>query len=213
MSAGADAWRAWAQRLRAIAQTGLAYSRDGYDLERFTEVQRIAEAMLADLLEVPPARLRDVYLPERGYPTPKVDVRAGVFRQAAGGVEVLLVRESTDGRWSLPGGWADEEDSPRQSIEREVTEESGYRVRAVKLAALRDRNLHPYRPPRLERIYKLLFVCELTGGAPARSLETTAARFFPIDALPELSEGRTLAEDVAILARHWREPELPTSFD
>lgn len=214
MSGGADIWRAWAQRLRAIAQTGLAYSRDGYDLERFAEVQRIAEAMLAELLDVPPARLRDVYLPERGYPTPKVDVRAGVFRETgSGAVEVLLVQEQTDGRWSLPGGWADEEDSPRQSIEREVAEESGFQVRAVKLAALRDRNLHPYQPPRLERIYKLLFVCELTGGAPGTSLETTAARFFPIDALPELSVGRTLAEDVAILARHWRTPELPTSFD
>lgn len=208
-----DRWRARVQRLRAIAQTGLAYSRDGYDLDRFEELQRIAEAMLADLLEVPPARLRDVYLPERGYPTPKVDVRAGVFRATIHGVEALLVQETSDERWSLPGGWADEEDSPRQSIEREVAEESGYRVRAVKLAALRDRNLHPYRPPRLERIYKLLFVCELTGGAPAGSLETADARFFPIDALPALSVGRTLAEDVAILARHWRDPALPTSFD
>ena len=204
-----DGWLGWAKRLRAIAQTGLAYSRDGYDLERFQEVGRIAERMLAAITDSSPARLRDIYLPERGYPTPKVDVRAGVFRVG----EVLLVRETSDGRWSLPGGWADEHESPRESIEREVQEESGYRVRAVKLAAIKDRSLHPYHPPRLERIYKLFFVCELEGGAPAASLETDAARFFPLTALPELSPGRTLVADVEALAEHDRERSLPVTFD
>ena len=176
MSAGADTWRAWAQRLRAIAQTGLAYSRDGYDLERFTEVQQIAEAMLAALLDVPPARLRDVYLPERGYPTPKVDVRAGVFREAgAGAVEVLLVQEASDGRWSLPGGWADEEDSPRQSIEREVAEESGFRVRAVPnvglinllmAAAIREISLAP-TPDQLCRGGRRVWSVSLGSHSPA----------------------------------------------
>ena len=204
-----DAWLEWARRLRAIAQTGLAYSQDGYDVERFEEVSRIAERMLAILTDHPPWRIRDIYLPERGYPTPKVDVRAGVFR----GGEVLLVREASDGRWSLPGGWADEHESPRQSIEREVQEESGYHVRAVKLAAIKDRSLHPYQPPRLERIYKLFFVCDLEGGAPAASLETTAARFFPLTALPELSPGRTLVADIEALAEHDRERSLPATFD
>ena len=202
-------WLVWAQRLRAIAQTGLAYSRDDYDLDRFQEIGAIAERMLADITDVAPARVRNLYLPERGYPTPKVDVRAGVFR----GGEVLLVQEATDGCWSLPGGWADERESPRQSIEREVQEESGYAVRAVKLAAVKDRSLHPYTPPRLEHIYKLFFVCELEGGAPGVSLETTGARFFPLDELPELSPGRTLAGDIELLAEHDRERLLPVSFD
>lgn len=202
-------WLAWAQRLRAIAQTGLAYSRDGYDLERFEEVGAIAQRMLAEIVDQPLARVQNMYLPERGYPTPKVDVRAGVFT----GGEVLLVREAADGRWSLPGGWADEHDSPRESVEREVREESGYEVRAVKLAAVKDRHLHPYEPPRLERIYKLLFVCELTGGAAAASLETTAARFFPLHQLPELSRGRTLPADIEALASHERDRSLPVAFD
>lgn len=202
-------WLGWAKRVRAIAQTGLAYATDGYDLERYHELTGIAEAMLAALVDAPPARLREIYLPERGYPTPKVDVRAGVFRDDA----VLLVRETSDGRWSLPGGWADEHESPRQSIEREVAEESGYRVRAVKLTALKDRSLHPYHPPRLERIYKLFFLCELTGGAPAASLETSEARFFPLDALPALSPGRTLVDDVEALLAHHRDPGRPVAFD
>lgn len=208
-------WLAWARRLRAIAQTGLAYSRDDYDLERFDEVRGIAENMLASVTGTSPARMRELFLPERGYPTPKVDVRAGVFRpgDAPGEVRVLLVREASDGRWSLPGGWADEHESPRQSVEREVQEESGYRVRAVKLTAVKDRHLHPYEPPRLERIYKLFFLCELVGGAADTSLETTAARFFALDGLPELSPGRTLTTDIEALADHHRNRTLPAWFD
>jgi ADP-ribose pyrophosphatase YjhB (NUDIX family) len=202
-------WLAWAQRLRAIAQTGLAYSQDGYDLERFDEVSGIARDMLAAITGAAPARLAEIYLPERGYPTPKVDVRAGVFRDG----QVLLVREAGDGRWSLPGGWADEHESPRQSIEREVQEESGYRVRAVKLAAVKDRSLHPYQPPRLERIYKLFFICELEGGTPSVSLETTGAGFFALNGLPDLSPGRTLDADIQALAAHDRQRSLPTTFD
>lgn len=211
MSAGGEGadWLAWARRLRAVAQTGLAYSRDGYDLERFAEIRDIAEGMLGALTGTPPQRIRDIYLPERGYPTPKVDVRAGVFRDGA----VLLVREASDGRWSLPGGWADEHESPRQSVEREVLEESGFRVRAVKLVAIKDRSLHPYRPPHLDRIYKVFFLCELLGGAPAQSLETTAAGFFPLAALPELSSGRTLREDIEALATHHHTRHLPPWFD
>lgn len=204
-----ETWLAWSQRLRAIAQTGLAYSRDGYDLDRFRELGRIAEAMLARISDVPPAAISRLYLPERGYPTPKVEVRAGVFRDDT----VLLVREEADGRWSLPGGWADEHGSPRENVEREVLEESGYRVRAVKLVAVKDRALHDYIPQRLERIYKLHFLCELVGGTPATSLETTAIGFFPLDRLPELSVGRVLADDIRVLDAHRQRPELPTYFD
>ncbi|MDZ7670589.1 MAG: NUDIX hydrolase [Gammaproteobacteria bacterium] len=183
-----EPWLERARRLRAIAQTGLSYSRDDYDLERFTEIDAIARQMLAEITDTPPAQIRDLYLPERGYPTPKVDVRAGVFREG----RVLLVQEAADGRWSLPGGWADEQESPRASVEREVLEESGFRVRAVKLVALKDRNLHPYRPRRLEHIYKLFFLCELHGGSAAASLETTDAGFFALDDLPERLPGGRL---------------------
>jgi hypothetical protein len=95
-----EVWLATALRLRAIAQTGRAYSRDPFDRGRFVELAAIAEGLLARLVDTTPERIRDVFLPERGYPTPKVDVRAGVFR----GDTILLVRERTDGRWALPGG-------------------------------------------------------------------------------------------------------------
>ncbi len=197
------------RRIRAIAQTGTAYSKDAFDLERFAELNTISEILIAALIGVEPERVTHQFALERGYPTPKVDVRAGVFRDN----EVLLVKESTDGNWSLPGGWADEQESPSESIVREVREESGYEVRVVKLAALKDRSLHPYTPRRLEHIYKLFFLCELVGGAAATSAETTAARFFPADRLPSLSEGRTLAVDIDMLRAHALSPGLPTQFD
>ncbi len=202
-------WLGWIQRLRAIGQTGIAYSLDPYDQERYQEISSLTEFMLSALLDVPPERVHDLYLGERGYPTPKVDVRAGVFRDD----RILLVREASDGRWSLPGGWADEQQSPRQCVEREVQEEAGYQVRATRLVAVKDRNLHPYEPRRLEHVYKLVFLCELLGGTPAVGLETTAVDFFPLDALPELSSGRTLAEDIRLLARHHRQPDRLPEFD
>jgi len=203
-------WLDWARRLRAIAQTGQAYTRDTYDRQRFDELARIATGMLATLTGAPVQTIAGMYLPERGYPTPKVDVRAGVFRNDG---RVLLVREESDGRWALPGGWADEQETPSSACEREVFEESGCTVRAVKLAAVKDRSQHPYAPPRLEHVYKMLFVCELIDIAPHVVGETTAAAFFPPTALPELSIGRTLAVDIELLAQHRREPALPCYFD
>ncbi len=202
-------WLAWAKRLRAIAQTGREYSRDGYDLERYDELRDISEAMLARLMDEEPGRIAELFLPEKGYPTPKVDLRAGVFESD----RVLLVRETSDGRWSLPGGWADEHDSPKQGIEREVLEESGYVVDAVKLVAIKDRHLHPYTPQRLERIYKLFFLCEVRGGAPQVSIETSEVGWFAVDDLPELSIGRTLGADVEHLFSHQKQRSLPVTFD
>ena len=204
-----ELWRESLKRIRAIAQTGLTYSRDPYDLERYQELESMALSLLAKLLDASPEVVRSVYLPEKGYPAPKVDVRAGVFREG----RVLLVRETADGRWTLPGGWGDEHESPRASIEREVLEESGYEVRVERLIAVKDRHLHPYTPKRLERIYKLFFLCELTGGEPTTSLETDGVDFFAADDLPPLSLGRTLPEDVALLCDYRETPDRPCYVD
>ena len=202
-------WLADVKRLRAIAQTGLTYSKDPYDLERYEELQGLAERLLGALVDAPPQRIRDLYLPERGYPTPKVDVRAGVFRDD----KVLLVQERSDGRWSLPGGWADEHEPPSACMVREVFEESGYHVQVLRLAAVKDRHLHPYHPATPHRIYKMFFVCELLGGSATTSVETAAAEFFPLDSLPELSTGRTLAADIELLHGHVQDPQAPVYID
>jgi ADP-ribose pyrophosphatase YjhB (NUDIX family) len=198
----------WARKVQAIAQTGLAFTRDPFDRERYTQLIELVADLLSRELEIPLGAARELWAGEHGYATPKVDVRGGVFRDD----RVLLVRERADGRWTLPGGWVDVNDAPSEAVAREILEESGYRARAVKLAALIDKNRHPH-PPGVHHIYKLFFVCELEGGEAATSSETDAVEFFPVRALPSLSQGRVLASQIERLYEHRLDPSLPTDFD
>ena len=198
----------WARAAQAIAQNGLAFTRDPFDRERYTQLAELVATLLSAELKIPVVEARAFWEGERGYATPKVDVRGGVFAED----RVLLVRERADGRWTLPGGWVDVNDAPSEAVAREIYEESGYRARAVKLAALLDKNRHPH-PPGVHHIYKLFFVCELTGGNPAASNETDAVDFFPVSSLPELSSGRVLAPQIERLYEHRLDPGLPTDFD
>ncbi|HEX9018692.1 MAG TPA: NUDIX hydrolase [Anaerolineaceae bacterium] len=202
-------WLEWGQRLQAIAQDGIAYSQNPFDIERFEQVRRIAAELLAAQTGAEIELLVELFAAEKGYATPKVDVRGAAFR----GEEILLVRELLDGgRWTLPGGWADPGDAPGEAAAREMREESGYEARPVKLAAVYDRERHGH-PRFYFSIYKLFFICEITGGAPAQSLETGGAEFFAEDALPELSIGRVTEPEIHMLFRHYRDPRLPTEFD
>jgi ADP-ribose pyrophosphatase YjhB (NUDIX family) len=198
----------WARKVQAIAQNGLTFSKDPFDQERYRQLTQLAAAVLHTELGIPESSAVEFWKGEYGYATPKVEVRGAVFE----GERVLLVRERSDGRWTLPGGWVDVNDSPAQAVEREILEESGYRARAVKLAALLDKNRHPH-PPGINHIYKLLFLCERLGGTATPSAETDAVDFFALGALPELSRGRILESQIARLYQHQLQRELPTDFD
>ena len=198
----------WARKVQAIAQTGLAFTHDPFDRERYTQLTELVASILSSELDIPLAQAKGFWEGEEGYATPKVDVRGGIFE----GDCVLLVRERSDGKWTLPGGWVDVNDSPSGAVAREILEESGYHARAVKLAALVDKRRHPH-PPGIHHIYKLFFLCERTGGEAAPSVETDAVQFFPVQALPELSTGRVLASQIERLYQHRLHPELPTDFD
>lgn len=249
-------WLDRAKRLQALAQSGLAFTQDRFDRERYEAIRAIAAEMIAAGISAvagaagtagavgaagtrgtggaaEAARtLEAVFIAQEGYATPKVDVRAAVFREN----RILLVRERSDGCWTLPGGWADVGDSPAAAVEREVLEEAGYTVRAVKLAAVFDRNRHRHTP-HLFHIWKLFFLCEIAEEgragermraaqhiqasqriqaaehAPASWSETDAAEFFPKDALPPLSLGRVTALQIAHMFEHDRDRKRPTSFD
>ncbi len=198
----------WARKVQAIARNGLAFSHDPYDKERYTQLTELAAALLSTELGIPVAQAKGFWEGEAGYVTPKVDVRGGIFEAD----HVLLVRERSDGKWTLPGGWVDVNESPSGAVVREIFEESGYQAKALKLAMLIDKLRHPH-PPGLHHIYKLFFLCEKTGGAPTVSTETDAVQFFPVQALPELSTGRVLASQIERLYQHHLNPELPTYFD
>jgi len=203
-------WLDRARRLAAQAQNGLLYAANDFDVQRWTEVRRIAAELLADGAGADPDEVEALLVREQGYATPKVDVRA-LLRDDQG--RVLLVRELADGRWSLPGGWAEPGDRPGQAAEREVREEAGYVARATRLLACWDRSLMRAAPPHPFRIYKLCFACEILGEARRDETETDAADWFPPADLPPLSPGRTSADQVARLLAVAADPAAPALFD
>ena len=201
-----------ARRLHALARTGLHFTRDEYDRERYVEIEQIAAELLAGAAPADREALLAIWRGERGYVTPKIEVRGAVLREG----RVLMVRETADGLWTLPGGWADVNESPSQAIEKEIEQESGFRARAVKLAALWDRARHGHGPT-LHHGWKAFFLCEIEGGEPRGSYETDAVDFFDPAALPEMSLARSTPRQVARMLDHWRDWQggrvLPTEFD
>jgi ADP-ribose pyrophosphatase YjhB (NUDIX family) len=205
-------WLTWARELQAIAQTGLTFSTSPYDRERYQAVRSLAAQILAEHSDVKLDRIEALFAEQAGYATPKVDVRGAVFRNDGA---LLLVRETADaGRWTLPGGWADVNETPVQCAVREVREESGFEVEVLKLAAVYDRDRHGHEPPHAFHVYKLLFVCKVIGGAARPGLETSEVRFFTIDELPsDLSRARVRRHQLDRMFEHWGSPGLPTEFD
>jgi ADP-ribose pyrophosphatase YjhB (NUDIX family) len=205
-------WLNWARELQAIAQTGLAYSRDPYDHERYRAIRSLAARIMAEHSETEFGRIQELFSEQAGYATPKVDVRGAVFSSDG---RILLVREAADcDRWTLPGGWADVNESPSESVIREVWEESGFRVDVRKLAAVYDRERHGHLPPHAFHVYKLFFACDIVTGTARPGLETSAVAFFAADDLPpDLSVGRVQRCQIERMFEHWLTPALPTDFD
>jgi ADP-ribose pyrophosphatase YjhB (NUDIX family) len=203
-------WLDWVRRLQAIAQNGLAYAEDPYDIERYEQVRRITAEIAASRSEATTDYIEGLFSQESGYATPKLDIRAVVLDEKGA---VLLVKEKEDGLWTLPGGWVDVGESPSEAAERELKEESGYQVRAVRLLALWNRDKHPH-PLLPFHVYKLFFECELLGGEPLRvSTEPEGDGFFPKDALPELSLGRITPRQIERLLEQATNHDGPAKFD
>lgn len=207
----ADAVRRVAIRLSALAQDGLTYGVSDYDLDRYRKVGQLAADLLSVLTGRPSAELALELGRDTGYATPKIDVRGVIFDERE---RVLLMREKTDGRWSLPGGWADPGESPSVAVTREVLEETGYHSAAVKLIACWDRELQGNPPPLPVHVYKLFFLCRRDGAVQAPdALETLDVGWFGLGDLPPLSLGRVNHRQLARALEHHRDSSLPTEFD
>lgn len=196
------------EKLKAIAQTGLAYTKDPFDRERYEQLRELSESLAANLSNRSRDEIQNIWPIEKGYATPKVDVRAAVFR----GSEVLMCRERSDGKWTLPGGWADIGESPSECVAKEVKEETGFDVQVVKLAALYDRDKHEH-PKMLQHVFKAFFICDLVGGSAKPSIETSEVAFFQPSELPELSTSRVTAQQITRCFEHYQNRLLPTDFD
>jgi ADP-ribose pyrophosphatase YjhB (NUDIX family) len=202
-------WLTIARELQALAQTGLTFAEGHFDRARYERLRELASRLMALGTDAEWEVVADLFRGEYGYATPKVDVRGAAFADG----RVLLVREASDGKWTLPGGWADVNQTAAECVVRETFEESGFEVRAVKLAAVHDyaRNNHPQRA--LHSVYKLFFLCEITGGTARPSEETSEVAFFSRDELPPLSTGRATSAQIELMFEHRSHPDRPTDFD
>jgi ADP-ribose pyrophosphatase YjhB (NUDIX family) len=194
--------------LQAIAQDGLTYTKDDYDLGRYEQLRDLAAEILAAHSTGTLEEAGDLLALERGPATPKVDVRAVAFREG----RILLVKEPGDAGWSLPGGWADVGESPSEAAARETLEESGYKVRPVRLLAAYDRDRHGH-PPILFHVYKLVYLCEILDEAPSSDIDTDGVRFFGEQELPELSVTRVTRAQIIRFFEQYRDRDRPADFD
>ncbi len=199
----------WAQKLAALAQSGLTYSQNPYEIERYQQIRQIAAEIMAKSADKDTTRIIKLLSEQKGYATPKIDVRAAVFKNE----KVLLVKERVDGKWTLPGGYADVDDSPSRAVERETKEESGLEVKTKKLAALYDRNKHPHTPALTFHLWKVFFICQIIGGKIKTSYETTEVDFFSLNQLPILSRSRILPEQIHRMYQHHIDNSIPADFD
>lgn len=201
-------WLDWAKQLQSLAQAGLAYSKDIYDIERFELIRNISVEMLSQQTGMEMTVIKDLFASETGYATPKVDIRAVIFKDN----KILMVKENSDGSWALPGGWADIGLTPSEVAVKEVKEESGFDVKAVKLLAVMDMKCHPH-PPSPFHIYKMFIQCEIIGGQPMKGVETSAVEFFAENKLPPLSIARNTQIQIEMIFKHLYNPKEPIYFD
>jgi ADP-ribose pyrophosphatase YjhB (NUDIX family) len=197
----------WTREIFSLSQSGLTYSGNQYDIERYKRLQQIAAEMIASQSEISKEAVLDSFSMQAGYITPKVDVRGAVVRDG----KILLIQERADEMWAMPGGWADLGNSPASVAEREVWEESGFRVRAEKVVAVIDANR--IEPMEFYHAYKIIFLCKLLDGEPRTSHETLAVDFFDPNHLPPLSVYRTNEAMLQEVYAHVEDPDRPTAFD
>jgi len=207
MNAQIPKWLDWAQEIFSLSQSGITYSGNQYDIERYKRLQEITAEIIASQSEISKETVLKSFSMQAGYITPKIDVRGAVIRDN----KILLIQERADGKWAMPGGWADLGNTPASVAEREVWEESGFRVKAEKVVAVMDANR--IQPMEFYHAYKIIFLCKLLDGEPRISYETLAVEFFDPNNLPPLSTYRTNEDMLREVFPHVKNPDLPTAFD
>lgn len=199
----------YAKRLRSIAHLGLTYANNEYDTDRYRELEQISLEMMNMATGLPSDQLAGYFSAAKEYITPKVDIRAVIFDHKN---EILLVKEKADGKWSLPGGWADIGQSPTEAAVKEALEETGFNVKPIKLLAVLDKRCHPH-PPQLDYVYKIFIQCEITSGEYNQAFDILDMGFFKQDDLPELSEDRVLAGQIDLMFEYLKDPEKQALID
>ena len=200
-------WLEWAKELQFIAQAGLTYTKDPFDKERFERVREIAAEIISLQGRLPLAQVKDLFCNETGFQTPKLDTRAAIFKDD----KILLVEEN-DGTWSLPGGWVDVMETVKSNTVKEVKEEAGLDVEAVRVIALHDRNLHN-QPPYAYNVCKVFVLCEVKGGCFHPNIETIGSGYFGLDELPPLSADKNSYQQIEMCFAARSDKNWQVEFD
>lgn len=203
-------WLDWAMELQSIAQAGLTYSKNPFDIERFQRIRDLSAEIVSQHTDLGIEKVKDLFCNERGYQTPKIDTRAVVIQDE----KILLVKEklSLCGEWSIPGGWVDVNQSIRDNAIKEAKEEAGVDVVPERLIALLDRNKHN-TPTLAYGICKIFVLCRVVGGVFEKNIETEESGYFPLDALPPLSVQRNTKEQIEMCFAAYYDPEWKVIFD
>lgn len=201
-------WLKLAIEIQSLAQTGLTYTTNVYDIERYERLREISAEMIASKSEMSLEKVKDLFCNETGYQTPKLDTRAAIFMDD----KILLVHEN-NGTWSLPGGWVDVLESVKSNTIKEVREETGLIVDATKLIAVQDRNKHN-KPIYAYGVCKVFVLCELLGGKFEENIETTEIKYFSLDEIPSnLAEEKTNKEQIEMCFEAYKDKDWQTQFD
>ncbi|WP_411219427.1 NUDIX hydrolase [Terribacillus saccharophilus] len=203
-----EKWLEWARRIQAISQAGLHFSKDVFDRERYEELQQLSSEIIANYSEQSAETVKGTLVAQKGYPTPKLDVRGVVFQDG----KLLLVKEKMDNRWSLPGGFCEVGLSASENAVKEIKEESGYDVVPKKLLAVLDSDKHTDKP-QMFHYYKIFLQCDIVGGGAQESVETSEIGFFGETELPPLSLRRNTEAQIRLLFEYLRNPEKQSVFD
>ena len=198
-----------AQRIRAMSQTALTYSSNEYEIERCKELIEISERITSIVSGISEEEISVCFSPIKEYVTPKVDIRAVIFNEKD---EILLVKEKADGRWALPGGWSDVGFTPTEIVVKEAKEETGFDVRVIRMLAILDKRCYNH-PTSTFYVYKLCFLCEITGGDDALTFDILDRGFFALDNLPPLSLDRIMPEQIFLLDKLRRSPDSKVYCD
>ena len=203
-----EKWLHWAIEIQSLAQAGLAYTSNVYDIERYERLREISAEMISEKTNIPTEKVEELFCNETGYQTPKLDTRAAVFKEN----KILLTHEN-NGTWSLPGGWVDVLESIKSNTEKEVKEETGLDVKAVKVIAIQDRNKHNI-PVYAYGVCKVFVLCELIGGSFEENIETTEINYFSLNEIPEnLAKEKTTKEQIEMCFEAYKNKDWQTQFD
>lgn len=203
-----EKWLKWAMEIQSLAQAGLTYTDNVYDIERYERLREISAEIIAEKSNISLDKVKDLFCNETGYQTPKIDTRAAIFKDN----KILLTHEN-NGTWSLPGGWCDVLESIESNTKKEVKEETGLDVETVKIISIQDRNKHN-KPIYAYGVCKVFILCNITGGEFTQNIETTEIKYFSLDKIPNnLAEEKTNREQIEMCFKAIKDENWQTQFD